>query len=88
MLLYDRAQPAPELSVFLLDSADHDWQQDAQGLYERMQAIEDRYKFHCGLQQLFTQHAAAPSRPYRKAAGMTSPCWLKRKRPHLAAVQA
>ena len=31
---------------------------------------------------------AAPSRPYRKAAGMASPCWLKRKRPHLAAVQA
>ena len=55
LLLYDRAQPAPELSVFLLDSADHDWQQDAQGLYERMQAIEDRYKVHCGLQQLFTQ---------------------------------
>ena len=39
LLLYDRVQPAPELSVFLLDSADHDWQQDAQGLYERMQAI-------------------------------------------------
>lgn len=57
LLLYDRAQPAPELSVFLLDSADHDWQQDAQSLYERMQAIEDRYKVHCGLQQLFTQHA-------------------------------
>ncbi len=55
LLLYDRAQPAPELSVFLLDGADHDWQQDAQGLYERMQAIEDRYKVHCGLQQLFTQ---------------------------------
>ena len=55
LLLYDRAQPAPELSVFLLDSADHDWQQDAQSLYERMQAIEDRYKVHCGLQQLFTQ---------------------------------
>ena len=31
---------------------------------------------------------AAPSRPYRKAAGLTSPCWLKRKRPHPAAVQA
>lgn len=65
LLLYDRAQPAPELSVFLLDSADHDWQQDAQGLYERMQAIEDRYKVHCGLQQLFTQHAgcAVPALP-------------------------
>ena len=57
LLLYDRAQPAPELSVFLLDGTDHDWQQDAQGLYERMQAIEDRYKVHCGLQQLFTQSA-------------------------------
>lgn len=57
MLLYDRAQPAPELSVFLLDGAKHDWQQDAQSLYERMQAIEDRYKLHCGLQQLFTQRA-------------------------------
>ncbi len=65
LLLYDRAQPAPELSVFLLDSADHDWQQDAQGLYERMQAIEDHYKVHCGLQQLFTQHAgcAVPALP-------------------------
>ena len=65
LLLYDRAQPAPELSVFLLDGADHDWQQDAQGLYERMQAIEDRYKVHCGLQQLFTQHAgcAVPALP-------------------------
>ena len=65
LLLYDRVQPAPELSVFLLDSADHDWQQDAQGLYERMQAIEDHYKVHCGLQQLFTQHAgcAVPALP-------------------------
>ena len=65
LLLYDRVQPAPELSVFLLDSADHDWQQDAQGLYERMQAIEDRYKVHCGLQRLFTQHAgcAVPALP-------------------------
>ena len=65
LLLYDRVQPAPELSVFLLDSADHDWQQDAKGLYERMQAIEDRYKVHCGLQRLFTQHAgcAVPALP-------------------------
>lgn len=55
LLLYDRAQPAPELSVFLLDAAPHDWQQDAQLLYEQMQAVENRYKVHCGLQQLFTQ---------------------------------
>lgn len=65
LLLYDRAQPAPELSVFLLDPAKHDWQQDAQSLYERMQAAEDRYKIHCGLQQLFTQRTgcAIPALP-------------------------
>lgn len=65
LLLYDRAQPAPELSVFLLDDTDHDWQQDAQSLYEQMQAIEDRYKVHCGLQQLFTQRTgcAVPALP-------------------------
>lgn len=55
LLLYDRAQPAPELSVFLLDGRKYDWQQDAQDIYEQMQAIENRYKIHCGLQQLFTQ---------------------------------
>ena len=58
LLLYDRTQPAPELSVFLLDGAAHDWRQDAQSLYESMQATEDRYKLHCGLQQLFTQQNA------------------------------
>ena len=65
LLLYDRAQPAPELSVFLLDPAKHDWQKDAQSLYERMQAAEDRYKIHCGLQQLFTQRTgcAIPALP-------------------------
>ena len=55
LLLYDRAQPAPELSVFLLDGGKYDWQQDVQDIYDRMRAIEDRYKIHCGLQQLFTQ---------------------------------
>ena len=65
LLLYDRAQPAPELSVFLLDGAPHDWQKDAQSLYEPIQAIEDRYKVHCGLQQLFTQRTdcAVPGLP-------------------------
>lgn len=65
LLLYDRAQPAPELSVFLLDGAPHDWQKDAQSLYEHMQAIEERYKVHCGLQQLFTRRTdcAVPGLP-------------------------
>lgn len=65
MLLYDRAQPAPELSVFLLNETPHHWQQEAQLLYEQMQAIEERYRVHCGLQQLFTQAAgcAVPALP-------------------------
>ena len=88
LLLYDHVQPAPELSVFLLDSADHDWQQDAQGLYERMQAIEDRYKVHCGLQQLFTQHAgcAVPALP--QGGGYDFTLLAQKERPHPAAVQA
>lgn len=31
-LLYDKAQPAPELSVFVLDTADHSWAADAASL--------------------------------------------------------
>ena len=55
MLLYDRAQPAPELSVFLLDPGPHHWQQDAVGLYKAIRTAESEYKVHCGLQQLFAQ---------------------------------
>lgn len=54
-LLYDKAQPAPELSVFVLDDAAHSWAQDAANLYEDMKAVEQEYALHCGLQQLFTQ---------------------------------
>ena len=54
-LLYDKAQPAPELSVFVLDTADHSWAADAASLYEDMKAVEQEYALHCGLQQLFTQ---------------------------------
>lgn len=39
-LLYDKAQPAPELSVFVLDTADHSWAADAASLYEDMKAVE------------------------------------------------
>lgn len=35
-LLYDKAQPAPELSVFALDTAPHSWAEDAAALYEDM----------------------------------------------------
>lgn len=54
-LLYDKAQPAPELSVFVLDTTDHSWAADAASLYEDMKAVEREYDLHCGLQQLFTQ---------------------------------
>lgn len=52
-LLYDKAQPAPELSVFLLPDATLNWQEDAASLYEELQALEQKYRLHCGLQQLF-----------------------------------
>lgn len=54
-LLYDKAQPAPELSIFVLDDASYSWAQDAAALYTDMKAIETEYDLHCGLQQLFTQ---------------------------------
>ena len=96
LLLYDRAQPAPELSVFLLDPAKHDWQQDAQSLYERMQAAEDRYKVHCGLQQLFTQRTgcAVPALPqgsgydFALLAKDTAPCRCQGLTAQLAALLA
>ena len=55
-LLYDVAQPAPELSVFALAEADNpDWEEEAPALYEAMKAAESAYEVHCGLQQLFAQ---------------------------------
>lgn len=54
-LLYDKAQPAPELSVFVLDTASHSWAEDAAALYEDMKSVRSAYRLHCGLQQLFTQ---------------------------------
>ena len=39
-LLYDKAQPAPELSIFVLDDASYSWAQDAAALYTDMKAIE------------------------------------------------
>lgn len=68
-LLYDKAQPAPELSVFVLDSADHSWAQDAAALYEDMKAVEREYALHCGLQQLFTQADGCAVPGYRADSG-------------------
>lgn len=57
-LLYENAQPAPELSVFLLDTAPiESWAEQGSTLYTRMKEIETTYKVHCGLQQLFSQQS-------------------------------
>ena len=68
-LLYDKAQPAPELSVFVLDTADHSWAADAASLYEDMKAVEREYDLHCGLQQLFTQADGCAVPGYRTDSG-------------------
>lgn len=55
-LLYENVQPAPELSVFLLEERLVDsWAKRASDLYHDMKAVEATYKVHCGLQQLFVQ---------------------------------
>lgn len=55
-LLYDVAQPAPELSVFALEEPGAmDWKEQAPALYDAIKAAETAYKVHCGLQQLFAQ---------------------------------
>ncbi len=55
-LIYDNAQPAPELSVFVLDTAPvTSWAEEGSTLYQNMKAMEKTYKVHCGLQQLFSQ---------------------------------
>lgn len=55
-LLYQNAQPAPELSVLVLDSSlVEDWGKQGSTLYHQMKTLEQTYRVHCGLQQLFTQ---------------------------------
>ena len=66
-LLYDKAQPAPELSVFVLDTASHSWAEDAAALYEDMKSVRSAYRLHCGLQQLFTQADCCAVPGYRPA---------------------
>ena len=68
-LLYDKAQPAPELSVFVLDTAAHSWAADAASLYEDMKAVEREYDLHCGLQQLFAQTDGCAVPAYRADSG-------------------
>lgn len=56
MLLYENAQPAPELSLFALDNDPaRSWAETGDALYKKLKALEDTAKVHCGLQQLFVQ---------------------------------
>ena len=80
-LLYNKAQPAPELSVFVLDSATaRSWAEDAAALYEDMKAVETEYDLHCGLQQLFTQADGCAVPGYRPDSGYDF-CLLAMNRP-------
>lgn len=80
-LLYDKAQPAPELSVFVLDSdPTRSRDNDAAALYEDMKAIETEYDLHCGLQQLFTQADGCAIPGYRPDSGYDF-CLLAKNRP-------
>lgn len=68
-LLYDSAQPAPELSVFILDAAPKSWAKEGSTLYLNMQNVEQTYKVHCGLQQLFSQKNICAIPGYRPGGG-------------------
>lgn len=69
-LLYHNAQPAPELSVFALDSDSvQSWAKEGSRLYQDMKALEKTYKIHCGLQQLFSQEDVCGIPVYRAGGG-------------------
>lgn len=86
-LLYDKAQPAPELSVFVLDDAAYSWAQDAANLYEDMKAVEQEYALHCGLQQLFTQADGCAVPGYRTDSGyVIFTCWQRMPPPGASVV--
>lgn len=69
-LLYEKAQPAPELSVFLLDLPPAaSWAEQGSGFYQAMKSLEKTYKIHCGLQQLFAQQNVCAIPVYRSAGG-------------------
>lgn len=64
-LLYETAQPSPEITLFLLDSRSAGTlQQTAGELYNEMQAAEKKYQIQCGLESLMSQEGEA-----------ALPCW-------------
>lgn len=64
-LLYETAQPSPEITLFLLDSRNAaTLEQTAGELYDEMQAVEKKYQIQCGLESLMSQEDEA-----------SLPCW-------------
>lgn len=69
-LLYENAQPAPELSVFLLDDRKiQSWAKQGSAVYHAMKAVGSNYKVHCGLQQLFAQEEICAIPVYTQGPG-------------------
>lgn len=55
-LLYEKAQPSPEVAVFALDGLTASAVAEQAGdLYDGMREAENAYGLHCGLQQLFAR---------------------------------
>lgn len=69
-LLYDNAQPAPELSMFVLDDEPiKSWAEQGATLYQNMKDLESSYQVHCGLQQLFAQQEVCSIPAYTAGGG-------------------
>lgn len=64
-VLYETAQPSPEITLFLLDNRTVERLQETAGdLYDTMQAVEKKYRISCGLESVLSQSDQA-----------ALPCW-------------
>lgn len=80
-LLYDKAQPAPELSVLCWTPPTTAGPRTLLLLYEDMKAVEREYDLHCGLQHLLPRRTAVQCPPTALTAGMTLRCWQQTELP-------
>ncbi|MGN0984795.1 MAG: hypothetical protein ACI4OI_08115 [Gemmiger sp.] len=67
-LLYERAQPSPEIAVWGLqdDITAKELEEKAEGFYEQIQHKETLYGIHCGLEQLFAREEGCALPVYQK----------------------
>ena len=71
-VLYETAQPSPEITLFLLDNRTVERLQETAGdLYDAMQAVEKKYRISCGLESVLSQsdQAALPCWSMSTASG-------------------